>query len=70
MNQKVKWGVLGVAKIATHKVIPGMQNGEWCEIAAIASRDWKKAVAAANELGILEAGTGEVSLRIAQEGPS
>ena len=52
MNQKVKWGVLGVAKIATHKVSPGMQNGEWCEIAAIASRDWKKAVAAANDLGI------------------
>ena len=43
---KVKWGVLGVASIATKKVIPGMQKGEWSEIAAIASRDLKKAEAA------------------------
>ena len=42
-QDKVKWGVLGVASIATKKVIPGMQKGEWSEIAAIASRDLKKA---------------------------
>src|SRR5205814_10306720 len=52
---KVKWGVLGVASIATKKVIPGMQKGEWSEIAAIASRDLKKAKEAAKKLGIAKA---------------
>jgi predicted dehydrogenase len=52
---KVKWGVLGVASIATRKVIPGMQQGEWSEIAAIASRDLKKAKEAAGKLGIAKA---------------
>ena len=51
-EKKVKWGVLGVASIATRKVIPGMQKGALSEIAAIASRDLKKAEAAAKELGI------------------
>ncbi len=49
---KVKWGVLGAASIATRKVIPGMQKGECSEIAAIASRDLKKAEEAAAKLGI------------------
>jgi predicted dehydrogenase len=49
---KVKWGVLGVASIAVRKVIPGMQAGEWSEIAAIASRDLAKGRAAAQKLGI------------------
>jgi len=53
--KKVRWGVLGVAKIATVKVIPAMQQGEWCEIAGIASRDRSKAEAAARELGIPKA---------------
>src|SRR5205807_8573273 len=53
--KKVKWGVLGVASIATRKVIPGMQKGALSEIAAIASRDLKKAEAAAKELGIAKA---------------
>ena len=35
----VRWGVLGVAKIATEKVIPAMQRGEVSRIDAIASRD-------------------------------
>jgi predicted dehydrogenase len=52
---KVKWGVLGVASIATRKVIPGMQQGEWSEIAGIASRDLKKAEEAAGKLGIAKA---------------
>ena len=54
-NQKVKWGVLGVANIAVKKVIPGMQRGAWCEIAAIASRDPRKAEEAAGKLGIAKA---------------
>jgi predicted dehydrogenase len=52
---KVKWGVLGVASIAVRKVIPGMQAGEWSEIAAIASRDLAKGQAAAQKLGIAKA---------------
>ena len=52
MSRKVKWGVLGVASIAARKVIPGMQKGQWSEIAGIASRDPEKARKAASELGI------------------
>jgi len=52
MIDKVRWGVLGTANIALKKVIPAMQRGSWCEIAAIASRDLTKAQAAANELQI------------------
>src|SRR5882724_7369578 len=50
--KKVRWGILGVARIATVKVIPAMQRGEWCEIAGIASRDGARAESAARELGI------------------
>src|SRR6266478_6444751 len=53
--QKVRWGIIGVAKIATAKVIPAMQHGEWCEISGIASRDLAKAQEAARELGIPKA---------------
>jgi predicted dehydrogenase len=53
--QKVRWGVLGVARIATAKVIPAMQRGQLCEIAAIASRDRAKAQEAARRLGIPKA---------------
>src|SRR6202048_4600165 len=55
MNKKVTWGVLGVANIAVKKVLPAMQQGEWCQIAAIASRDLKRAEQAAQELGINKA---------------
>lgn len=50
--KKIRWGVLGVAKIATTKVIPAMQLAGNVEIAAIASRDQAKARAAADQLGI------------------
>jgi predicted dehydrogenase len=50
--KKVRWGVLGVAKIATTKVIPAMQRGGFCEVTAIASRDLAKAGGAAAQLGI------------------
>ena len=53
--RKVKWGVLGVAKIAVEKVIPAMQRGEVSQIAAIASRDLSKARTAADKLGIARA---------------
>jgi predicted dehydrogenase len=53
--RKVKWGVLGVAKIAVEKVIPAMQRGEVTQIAGIASRDLGKARAAADKFGIAHA---------------
>jgi predicted dehydrogenase len=52
---KVRWGVLGVASIATRKVVPAMQRGEWSTISAIASRDLAKAENAARSLGIAKA---------------
>ncbi len=51
-QRKVKWGVLGVANIAVKKVIPAMQKSAWSEIAAIASRDARKANDAAAQLRI------------------
>jgi predicted dehydrogenase len=53
--KKIRWGILGVAKIATTKVIPAMQLASNVEIAAIASRDLGKAQAAASQLGIPQA---------------
>ncbi len=53
--RKVRWGVLGVAKIGVEKVIPAMQRGALCEVAAIASRDIEKARQAAGRLGIPKA---------------
>lgn len=55
MAKKVKWGVLGVANIATKKVIPAMQKGERSEIVAIASRSLERSRQAAEELGIAKA---------------
>jgi len=52
---KVRWGVLGVARIAVNRVIPAMQNGEHSEVVGIASRDLGKAQAAARELRIPKA---------------
>jgi len=55
MASKVRWGVLGVANIAMKKVIPAMQQGELCEIVAIASRDAERAKQAAGQLHIPKA---------------
>jgi len=52
MNRKVRWGILGTAAIAVNKVIPAMQQGDWSEVLAIASRDIDKATQAAQRLGI------------------
>lgn len=49
---KIRWGVLGVAKIATTKVIPSMRHCQASEVTAIASRDLEKARGAAAALGI------------------
>jgi predicted dehydrogenase len=55
VGNKVRWGVLGAARIAVRKVIPAMQKGQWSEVTAIASRDRAKAQDAARSLGIAQA---------------
>ena len=47
--------MLGVAKIATDKVIPAMMRGRFSTVTAIASRDRAKADAAARRLGVPKA---------------
>jgi predicted dehydrogenase len=54
-RNKVRWGVLSVAKIGIEKVIPAMQKGEWSEVTAIASRDQQRATTVAEKLGIPKA---------------
>jgi len=53
--KKVRWGVLGAANIAIEKVLPAMQQGAYCDIAAISSRSLEKSQAAATRLGIPKA---------------
>jgi predicted dehydrogenase len=53
--RKIRWGVLGAAKIARTKVIPAMQRSQECEITALASRTLETARAAAAPLGIAKA---------------
>ncbi len=50
--KKVRWGILGTARIALEKVIPAMQSGAYCEMTAIASRDREKARTVADRLNI------------------
>ena len=54
-SAQVRWGVLGVARIATKKVIPAMQAGQFSTVRAIASRDPARAHQAAGELGVPQA---------------
>ncbi len=52
---KVRWGVLSTANIGTGTVIPAMQQGNYCEVTAIASRNLANAQAEAKHLGIPKA---------------
>jgi len=54
-TQKLRWGILGCAGIAKKAVIPGIQQSETGIVAAIASRELKKATAVAQECGIATA---------------
>jgi len=53
--RKVRWGVLGAAKIAVARVIPAMQAGEFSQVVGIASRDLARAQAVARDLGLPKA---------------
>jgi predicted dehydrogenase len=50
--KKVRWGILSTAKIGREKVIPAIQQGEFCEVVAIVSRDKSAAEAEAVRLNI------------------
>lgn len=49
---KIRFGVLSTAHIGTATVIPAMQQGTYCEVTAIASRDLARAQTEAKRLGI------------------
>jgi predicted dehydrogenase len=53
--KRVRWGILGAARIALTKVVPAMLQAELTEVVAIASRDRANAEAAAVTLGIPKA---------------
>lgn len=53
--RKIRWGVLSTAKIGRELVIPAIQRSQRGVVAAIASRDRARAVAAAEALGIPKA---------------
>lgn len=48
----VRWGILSTADIGMSRVTPAIQRAENCEVVAMASRDIRRASAAAAELGI------------------
>ncbi|MFP3126298.1 Gfo/Idh/MocA family oxidoreductase [Ectobacillus funiculus] len=50
--KKIRWGIIGCAGIAKRSVIPGIQQSETGEVAAIASRGLDKAKQTAQQLGI------------------
>jgi predicted dehydrogenase len=53
--EKVTWGILSTAKIGLEKVIPAMQKSKFCNVAAIASRDYETAKNTAAKLKIQKA---------------
>ena len=50
--KKIHWGILSTAKIGIEKVIPAMQQGKHCVMAAIASRTRESARETAKNLKI------------------
>lgn len=52
---KVRFGVLSTAKIGVQKVIPAMQQGDYCQVTAISSRNTDRAEEVAEKFGIATA---------------
>jgi predicted dehydrogenase len=52
LKNAVRWGILGAADIAVHKVIPAMADAEMCSVDAIASRSEERARQTAERFGI------------------
>lgn len=55
MSKKLRWGILSTASIGRNKVIPALQQGQYNDVVAIASRDLAKAQQTATDLGIPKA---------------
>jgi predicted dehydrogenase len=53
--EKIRWGILGTARIATEHVIPGIAASRYGSVSAISSRDLANAQSAASRLGIARA---------------
>jgi predicted dehydrogenase len=54
-TRKLRWGILGTAKIARLKVIPAIQRSAHSEVVALASRSLERAQATARDLRIAKA---------------
>src|ERR671938_2099804 len=52
MAERLRWGVLGAARVARRRVIPAIQASANGAVVALASRDRDKGRAVAAELGI------------------
>src|SRR5947207_13351431 len=52
MAERLRWGVLGAARVARRRVIPAIQASANGVVVALASRDLDKGRAVADELGI------------------
>ncbi|MRX47363.1 Gfo/Idh/MocA family protein [Pedobacter puniceum] len=55
MTQKVRWGILSTAKIATDRVLPALKDCNFTQVDAICSRNLAQAQKAATLLGIEKA---------------
>ncbi|MBW4082154.1 Gfo/Idh/MocA family protein [Paenibacillus sp. S150] len=55
MTQKLRWGIMGCAQIATGSVMPAIQESETGIIQAVASRGLDKSSAVAKEFGVPQA---------------
>ncbi len=52
MQNTIKWGVLGIAAIATGRIIPALNESPYATLLALASRDAEKARTAAKATGV------------------
>jgi len=50
--KRLRWGVLSTSRFAQQKIVPAMQDCQYAEVTAIASRDRDKASEVASRLGI------------------
>ena len=52
MQEAVRWGILGTARIARRRVMPALAGSAWARVVAVGSRDRQTAEAMARETGI------------------
>ena len=50
--KRLRWGVLSTSRFAQQKIVPAMQDCQYAEVTAIASRDRAKGDEVASRLGI------------------